>query len=476
MQQNAGIENAFSGVAQAYGDSVPILVFPGQAEIVRTDVPPNFDAVSTFRNVTKWAAQINASSRVPELMRRAFTMLRTGRPGPVLLELPDDIAAAEIDSSFGYSPVRGSRPGPDLADVRRSVALLFQAKRPVVIAGGGVHAAGAWHELRTLAELLCLPVMTTMNGKSALPDNHPLALGVGGLTATAMVDHFLRRADFILAVGTSLTRWWMSAPIPLVPIVQCTIDERDLAKDEAIEQGVLGDAQLVLAAIVEEIERELEQRSPACSDPTSEIAAIKRAWLQAWMPKLTSDEVPLNPYRVVWDLMHTVRRAETIVTHDSGNPRDQLAPFYETTVPQGYLGWGHSTQLGYSLGLAMGVKLARPNHTVVNVMGDAALGMVGMDIETASRSGIGIVTILLNNSAMGNYEDYIPIAIERYDAKSLSGDYSAVGSALGAWTVKVAQPEEIVPAIQQGLDVAASGRPVVIEVITREEGQLSRYW
>jgi acetolactate synthase-1/2/3 large subunit len=396
-----------------------------------------------------------------------------------LLELPDDVATAEINEGRARQvvPGRGFRTGPDPVDVSRAVDLLLGSQHPLLVVGQGVQAAEAWEELREFAELLRLPVMTSMGGKSAFAENHPLSLGVGGLTTTAMVDHFLRRADLIFAVGSSLTRWWMFAPLPSnCAVVQSTVDERDLNKDAPLEHAVIGDAKLVLSAMTTEAKRRLEQASPALNDPSGEIAAVRARWLADWMPKLTSGEVPINPYRVIWELMRTVDRERTIITHDSGSPRDQLAPFYEAVMPRGYVGWGHSTQLGYSLGLAMGMKLARPDHAVIHVLGDAALGMVGMDMETAVRARIGILTVLLNNSAMGGYEAHMPLAVERFGAKELSGNYSEVGRGLGAWTERVERPEEIGSAIRRGLEITSTGQPALIEIITREEPALSRYW
>jgi acetolactate synthase I/II/III large subunit len=479
MQHDAGIENAFAGVAQAYADSVPVLVLPGAPELSRQHVPPFFDAVSSLRSVTKWAAQINAAERVPELMRRAFVALRTGRPGPVLLELPGDVANQELpDEGFAYAAVPRHRTGPDPADVARAVDLLLTAERPVILAGGGVHAAEAEEELRSLAELLRVPVMTSMNGKGAIPENHALSLGTAGLSATGMLDHFLRRADTLLAVGSSLTRWWMAAPIPDgCRVVQSTIDERDLGKDYAIEHAVLGDAKLVLAAIAAEAGRRLEDgRRPAGGDPTEEIAAVKRTWLDEWRPLLESDEVPLNPYRVIRELVGGLDRERTIVTHESGYVRDALAPFFESLTPTGYVGWGHSTQLGYSLGLAIGMKLARPESDVVNVMGDAGFGMVGTDLETASRCDVGVLTVVLKNSVMAGYEAYLPIASERYGAKSLGGEYAAIAEGLGAYAERVESLEDIRPALGRALETTRGGHPALLELITREETRLPVYW
>jgi acetolactate synthase-1/2/3 large subunit len=475
MQEGAGIENAFAGVAQAYADSVPLLVLPAFWGHDQTDVT-HFNPVATLDRVTKWSAQVNSADRVPELMRRAFTQLRTGRLGPVLLEVPKDIAEQELSGDLEYTPVAPHRSGPDPADVKTAIEMILAADRPVLLAGQGVHWAEAWTELRQLAETLSIPVVTTMNGKSSLPESHPLSLGVAGLTTTKQAYEFLHTADVVLAVGASMTKWWMFPPLPRnCRIIQCTIDERDLNKDHAIAHAVLGDAKLVLAAL-ESAAREARSTAPSRNGVADEIAAHRAQWIEEWMPKLTSDETPINPYRLMWDINQTVDKSNTIITHDSGNPRDQLAPFFQSEIPHGYLGWGHSTQLGFSTGLGIGVKLARPDATVINVLGDAGFGMSGFDLETAVRSKAGTVTVLLNNGLMGNYEQFIPIAIEKYGAKYLSGDYKMIAEGLGAWAERVTEPAEISGALERAIATAQTGRPALLEVITREESAFSAYW
>jgi thiamine pyrophosphate-dependent acetolactate synthase large subunit-like protein len=204
-----------------------------------------------------------------------------------------------------------------------------------------------------------------------------------------------------------------------------------------------------------------------------EIAAARETWRARWKARLASNDVPLNPYRVIGELMTAIDPAGSIVTHDSGNPRDQLLPLYEAVTPRGYIGWGHSTQLGFSLGAAMGAKLAAPEKLVVNVLGDAAFGMVGMDVETAVREEIPILTILLNNSAMGNYHNYIPRACELFGTKHLSGNYSQVAQGLGSWTRRVEKPEDILPAIEAGIAATREGRPALLEFITKEEPEMA---
>jgi acetolactate synthase-1/2/3 large subunit len=477
-QAGPGTENAFAGVAQAYADSVPILLLPGQAGRRRLGVPPAFDAVQNYQGVTKWVAQINFADRVPEMMRRAFTCLRTGRPGPVMLELPGDVADEAFDgATFQYTPVKRVRSAGDPRDVAEVARALLAAKTPLIEAGQGVLYACAWDELRELAELLQAPVMTTMAGKSAFPENHPLSIGLGSHTATKAADHFLRKADLVFGIGCSFAKAWIQAPLPKGKVlIQSTVDARNLNQDYVVDHAIIGDAQLVLRQLIDEIKQQSGQDRSGDEATAREIKAVKGEWLKEWMPKLTSDEVPINPYRVIWDLMQTVDRLQTIVTHDSGNPRDQMAPFWEAIIPNGYIGWGNSTQLGYSLGLALGAKLAAPDKLVVNVMGDGAIGMAGMDLETAAREKIPILTIVLNNSALGGYEKYIPVATERYGTKFLSGDYAKVADGLGVYSERVEKPEEIIPAIQRAREVLTSGRPVLLETITKEEHEFSKFW
>ena len=182
------------------------------------------------------------------------------------------------------------------------------------------------------------------------------------------------------------------------------------------------------------------------------IAQVRQEWLDTWMPKLTSEETPLSPYRVIWDLLHTVEVAETIITHDAGSPRDQLSPFWVATEPLSYLGWGKTTQLGYGLGLAMGAKLARPEKLCVNVWGDAAIGFTGMDFETAVRERIPILSILLNNFSMAIELPIMQAATEKYRSTDISGDYAAFARALGGYGERVTDPGEIVPAIRRGIE------------------------
>ena len=477
MQAGPGAENAYAGVAQAYADSVPILLLAASARLDRVGVHPTFSPSRSYREVTKWSDQINMVERIPEMMRRAFSQLRMGRPGPVLLDIPADVLRGEApEEATAYSPVRPRKSAGDPQDVREAARMLLAAKRPVIHAGQGVLYAEAWDELRALAELTQIPVMTTMAGKSVFPEDHPLALGTRSGSTTGPVAHFLREADLVFGIGCSFTNIHFGAGLFASKVlVHSTNDLGDLNKDYDADHAIIGDARLVLAQLVEEIRVQLGPAHGIENGATAkEVKTVKDQWLDEWMPKLTSDEVPINPYRVIWDLMHTVDRKNTIVTHDSGSPRDQAIPFYEAVSPRGFIAWGKSTQLGYSMGLAMGAKLAAPEKLAVNIIGDYGFGMVGLYIETAVRERIPILTIVLNNSAMGIYSPAsFPVANELYGTKYISGDYAMVAEAMGGYNERIESPDEVVPAIKRAGKVVAGGRPAVLEMITSEEREFS---
>jgi thiamine pyrophosphate-dependent acetolactate synthase large subunit-like protein len=473
MQHGPGSENAFGGVAQAYSESIPILVLPMGYPRKVAYIDPNFNSVASMRTITKSAEPITSASQVANIFRRAFSRLRNGRGGPALVEIPMDLFAEELPAPLAYKPAISARYGPDIADVRRAAAALVEANFPVIYAGQGIHFARAWGPLKRLAEMLGAPVATSLSGKSAFPENHPLSLGAGGLAFPRAVPHFLEKADWIFGAGCSFTETAFGIGMPKgKKIIHATLDPNHLNKDVRAEIGLIGDAQLTLEAVCAEVERLIKKPRGSCA--AEEIAAVRKEWLSEWMPKLTSAETPLSPYRVLWDLQHTVDMGNTIITHDAGSPRDQLAPFWVSTEPLSYIGWGKTTQLGYGLGLAMGAKLARPEKLCINVWGDAAIGFTGMDFETAVRERIPILSILLNNFSMAIELPIMPVSTERYRATDISGNYSAMAKAFGGYGERVTEPGEIVPAIRRGIEQTKKGVPALLEFITAKEITISK--
>lgn len=479
FQAGPGIENAFSGVAQAYSDSTPILILPGHQGNGRVGMTSDFNASLNYEHVTKWADFVNDPTRITEMMRRAYTNLRIGRPQPVLLEMPNDVMNAEVNSEHSeYNNVTPRRSSGDPRDVEAVARILIDADRPVIYAGQGVLYAEASEELTALAELLGIPVMTTTLGKSGFPENHPLSLGTGGNTCTKMVGTFLQEADVVFGIGTSFQKTLASAPVGKgKTMIQSTIDDKDINGEYEINEVIIGDSKLVLTQIIESIKAmnpKIDQEKHF--QTMDRISALKAEFIAEWSPRLTSDTTPISPYRVVWELENNLDKSNSIVTHDSGNPRDQIVPFYTATVPRGYLGWGNSTPLGAGFGLAMGAKLAEPNKTVVNLMGDTAVGMMGTDFETAVRENIGTITVIINNGAMGGYEKHMPIAIEKFQSKYTTGHYSDMASSLGAHAERITDPSDIAASIQRAVKISQDNQPVVLEFMTREEPILSNYY
>ena len=475
MQHGPGTENAYGGVAQAYSESIPLLVLPAGYARRLAHVPDNYNATVQMAGITKMAEPINLPAETANILRRAFTQMRNGRPRPALVEIPYDVNDEEVPEPLIYEPVVRTRFAPDPAAIEAAAKVLVEAKRPVIYAGQGIHWAEAYSELRRLAELLAAPVCTSLEGKSCFDETHPLALGSGGAAIPKPVRHFLDASDVIFGAGASFSQTSFGVSMPQgKTIIHNTLDETDINKNYPTKYALLGDSQLTLQMLIDACTRLLKGQTRDPSAIAAEIKAVEAEWMQEWLPLLTSGDTPLSPYRVLWDLQHTVDMAETIITHDAGSPRDQLSPFWKTTAPLTYIGWGKTTQLGYGLGLAMGAKLACPDKLCINVWGDAAIGFTGMDFETAAREKAPILSILLNNEAMAIELNVMPVATKKYRSTDISGNYADFARALGGYGERVTKPEDIIPAIRRGIEQTRNGVPALLEFMTAQETRASR--
>jgi acetolactate synthase I/II/III large subunit len=476
MQAGPGAENAFSGITTAYSDSVPVLLLPVGHARNTSQVFHFFRSVQAYAPVTKWTEEITLVDQVPEIMRRAFSYLKMGRLGPVLVEIPNDAAVEEFPAAINYAPVKRTVSSANPIDVSAAAKVLVQAKSPVIVAGQGVLYAEASDELVELAELLQAPVTTPLEGKSAFPEHHPLSLGTGAGVLPRPVHTFLQKADVIFAVGASLTKHnIVAAPIPSgKTIIHATNDERDINKHYPADYPILGDAKPVLRQFIEAVKDGLGSKKRDGNGVAAEIKKGKEEWMAEWMPKLKSDEKPINPYRVMWEFMNLFDRKSVIVTHDAGSPRNQLVPFYQAPAPRSYIGWGKSHALGTGLGLIMGAKLAAPEKFCVNFMGDAAFGMTGLDFETAVRNNIPTLTIVLNNNFMAAETHMMHASHERYGTMNILGNYADLARSLGGWSERVEEPAQIVPALQRARKVTDDGHAALLEFITSREISYSR--
>lgn len=477
LQHGPGAENAFGGIAQAFSESVPIIVLAAGYGRRVNNYDPFFNAYRNYQHIVKWIEQLTCADATPDVMRRAFTQVRNGRPRPAVIEIPVDVFPEEVPEPLVYQPTFHTRSGPDPRAIPAAAEALVGASRPVIYAGQGIHYAQAWGPLRELAELLEAPVVTSLGGKSAFPETHPLSAGSGGRSIPKTVFHSLQTADLIFGIGCSFTVSNFAAAIPKgTPVIHATLDPLDLNKSVVATRGLVGDAGLVLEALLPEVRDRLRGAPRGRGGAVAaELARVKAEWLAEWGPKLASPEVPLCPYRVLAELARTVDRAETIITHDAGSPRDQLSPFWETIAPLSYIGWGKTTQLGYGLGLALGAKLAHPEKLCINVWGDAAIGMTGMDFETAVRERLPILSILLNNFSMAMELPVMRQATEKYRSTDISGHYADMARAFGGYGERVTEPAEIVPAIRRGIAKTREGVPALLEFITAQELACSQY-
>ena len=483
VQAQAGAENAMGGIAQAYADNIPILVFLGGNNLDRLSVKPNFTAAQNYQGWVKQVEAIYTPNQVGDVMRRAFHALRNGTPGPVVVELTADVCAQEVPEAMQtYKSPKIHRQLPEPSAIEEAATAFLNGKQRVIWAGSGVLFSRATEALRELAELTASPVFCTMPGKSAFDERHPLSLGSGSGTTTGPAHHWLTNSDVILALGSSLTRSPYAQKINLgKTIIHNTNNPDDLNKDEAVDVGLVGDTRLTVEALIACIKERTDNRGSGDRHQIeAEVAAVRATWMAEWSPILNSDEEPINYYRVIQALNETLDPENSIVTHDAGAPRDSIVPFYTAATPHSYVGWGKTTHLGFGIPLMIGAKIAEPDKFCLNLMGDGAFGMSGTDIETAARSGAAITTVLLNNGAMATYSGPTQGTIgvearEQYGVSTMQGDYGKIAEGMGAVGLHVSKTSELAPALKEAQRLNASGRTVLIDVRANVEDRRSRF-
>lgn len=476
MQNAAGAENSMGGLAQAYGDNIPILVLPGGYSLSQRQVRPNFSAVENYRGVVKSVESIDSPAQIGDVMRRAFHALRSGRGGPVVVELTSDVCAQEVpEDKLHYHSPTAARQVPAASDIAIAAEKLLAAERPMIWAGAGVLRSAASAALQELAELTGIPVFTTMEGKSAFDERHPLSLGAGSGATTGPAHNWIVESDLVLGIGTSLSLNGYTQRVPAgKTVLHNTTAPGDINKDTPCDVALLGDARLTLEAMIAEIQDRLGGTARD-SGAAAAIATARDAWMSDWTDVLQSDEEPLNTYRVIHEINTNIDHENSIITHDAGAPRDSLVPFLTATSPHSYIGWGKTTHLGFGIPLLIGAKLAKPERFCLNLMGDGAFGMSGMDIETSVRAGLPITTVLLDNGGMATYPGGFPTAREQFGVSHMTGNYAQIAEGMGAVGISVTKVAEMGPAIQEARKLNADGKTVLIDVISNFEARKSRF-
>jgi len=460
----AGIQMAYGAIAQAWEDSSPLLVL---AEGVGTGGSrhTHFNIAEALRPVTKWVGEVDRADLVPDYMHRAFTQLRSGRPGPVLLVVPKDLGEYD-EAQYPYTPVKGWRTGPDPDDVKAAVKALLAAKDPLLHVGEGVYYADATEELKQFAELTQMPVLTTLKAKGSFPENHPLSVGVRGSHAA----HFLNKCDLLFSIGSSLfpNRFSHAVPAPeKKTIIQCTVDTLDINRSYETKHAVIGDAKLTLQALIAEVSKVgVGKRNGAVAE---EIKGAKKVFQDKFRPFMESNDKPMNPYRVIGDLMKVLDPKQSFVTADSGNTRDQTSTVYEAQIPRGHLGWGNVSTLGFSFAGAFAARLAYPDRQCVNITGDAGVCYMMGSFEAAARYGVGITTIHINNGGYSGYgpgfwgkgHDPYTCVVSPHEKACMA----SMARAVGYHAEDVSEPAAVIPALKRAFDENAKGKPAFLEFI-----------
>jgi acetolactate synthase-1/2/3 large subunit len=460
----AGEQVAYSGIAQAYEDGSPVLCIVDAVPAGATE-NTRFDQNASLKGVSKWYGYIDQPERTPEFMRRAFTMLRSGRPGPVVLGIPN--ASATYDETADpYRSPKGWRSLPDPDDIQIAVDELNAANSPILFVGEGVLYSNATDELKAFAEKANLPVVTTLKAKGAFPENHPLSVGVRG-------DHvlkFMNEADLVFAVGASISPGRFGHGIPDATnkkIIQCNIDEFDVNRVYPTHHAVIGDAKATLGSLTAAL-----NGGPSRADVTASVKSVKEEGMAQYYEVLESESTPINPYRVYGDLMKVLDRNNSFVTHESGNTRDQLSTVYETLIPRGFLGWGNVSSLGYSFPAVTGAKLAHPDRQCVAVIGDAALSYMLGNLEVLNRLKIGITIVHINNGGFSGYgpgfwgEGHDPYTFDVLGSDEIN--MTAAIEHIGWQTERVTDPSEVAPALERAFATNQNNKPAYIEVIASQ--------
>jgi acetolactate synthase-1/2/3 large subunit len=477
MAQVIGALNLAAGLRDAYLAHSPVIAFTGgrDPQTKFRKVYQEIDDVPAFEPVTKFNATVDAVERFPDMVRQAFRVAVSGSPGPVHLQFRGnegqvDAEEAEMEPLCEplFARVPPFRPEPDLDAALAALRLIEQAERPVFVVGGGARASGAGHDLVALAEALAVPVATSLNGKDAIPGNHPLSVGVVGTYSRESANRVVAQSDLVCFVGTETggmtTNFWKVPKIG-VPAVQIDIDPEALGRNYPLKAAVLGDARKALACMRQHTnagtadlrKRWVETARSICREYQSKYAAA-----------LASDAVPIRPERLCGELTRHVP-PDVIVVVDTGHAGMWMGGMFDLTAPgQSYIrSAGH---LGWAFPAGLGAKCGAPERPVVVFTGDAGFWYHIGEIETAVRRGINTVTIVNNNSS-GNQSKrgfdrvyggkQTPQALEMWTFTKVN--FAKVAQDMGAIGIRVEQPGELAGALKQAL---SADRPVIVDVVT----------
>jgi acetolactate synthase-1/2/3 large subunit len=496
-----GAMNTVIGVASCYVDSIPVLVLTGNSHThmagrgVLQEIERRFDAnsLAVFEPIAKRVWRPARADALPRILQRAFAEMLTGRRGPVVVDLPMDVQCdAAGEGLTPPEPAHYRASGAVLPDPERIAAagaLLAQAARPVIVAGGGAVAAGAWDVLYDLAEFLGAPVVTTMMGKGVFPEDHPLSGLHGGSKGTTVGNALTRRADVILAAGTrfadettSSYREGVSYAIPPTQLIHLDLDPTEIGKNYPVAVGIVSDARAGLAALLDWLRANAGPRVSRDGDYYREIQGLRADWLDQVRQLASSDHVPVTISRLVAEVRSTLDRDAIVVT-SSGNTQAQW--FQEAMVyePNTNLTTGGFSTMGWTVPAALGAKLAAPGRQVLGLVGDGDFLMTVQELATAVQYAIPAVYVVANNVGWIAIRDLQAAVYGEarargaefrrgpgLDGEPVTPSLAEIARAFGCHGERISAPDEVGPALARAF---AAGRPAVVEVMVEREYPLS---
>jgi acetolactate synthase-1/2/3 large subunit len=475
-----GLTNAATGVANAALDSIPMVVicgdvpsyFYGRHPHQEINLHQDADQFQVFRPFCKRVYRIDNAVDMPRIVERAFHLAQSGRPGPVLVDVPMDFFSADLAvDAFNKIPPEIARQGIDPATAARIVDALASAKRPVIYAGGGVLSSHATLELAALAEALEVPVAHTLMGKGCLSEGHPLLMGQSGFWGLPLANEKCRTADLILAVGTRLAEANSSSwdprftfSIPQTRLMHIDIDPSEIGRNYQTELGVVADAKLALAALADAAQG---RRRPEHGRLREEIAAGRREFTANWAGQRSSDQYPLRPERILSELRKAAPEDAFIVT-DVGWNKNGVAQQFPITIPGTFVTPSGLATMGFGPAAALGVKLAQPHRVAIALVGDGGFSANPSVIATAMEADLPVIWVVMDNSAFGtiagleemHYGWSFGCTFE-CKGKPYVVDYAAMARSFGADGVAVESAAQLGPALREAI---RSNRPTLIQV------------
>jgi acetolactate synthase-1/2/3 large subunit len=485
-----GMTNAITGVATAALDSIPLVVIAGDIQNYFDGYGPHQEVKyhadgaqwEIYRPFVKRAWRLHSACQFPDVLCRAFNEATSGRPGPVLIDVPMNLFSAEVDGELPVLARRRpaeARPIADAVSVQKAIGLLADAARPVLYAGGGVIASGAGEILTRLAERLAIPVATSLMGKGSIPEDHPLALGMTGLFGTPAANKATLEADVILAVGTRFAEMDSSSwrpgytfNIPPTKLIHLDIDPAEIGRIYPVEVPLLGDARATLEALV--AEARASTRNHAESPWWRGLDAVRQEWLQRISGPQQSSEKPIRPERILGELRRALPQDGIVVT-DVGWNKNGVGQQFPIYLPRTHLTPSGMATMGFGPAAALGAKLARPDCAVVALVGDGAFSSVSSAVCSAVENNVPIVWVVMNNYSYGVITGMQRALLKRTtgtefirkDTEELyNPDFAALALAYGAGAERVDDPEDLGAALRRAFD---SNRPYVLDVIMNRQ-------